>query len=116
MQKVTALYSRSARDNQQSINNQKAILEKYCKDNDIVNFKNYVDNNESGATLNRPSLNELLNDSNDGKINKVIVTSITRISRSATNPFGVMKLLVETNAPEVIILDELGTEKQINQN
>ncbi len=112
MQKVTALYSRSARDNQQSINNQKAILEKYCKDNHIVNFKHYIDNNESGATFSRPSLNELLKDSNDNKINRIVSTSATRISRGVPNPIGTMKLFIKTNKPEVINLDELGATKK----
>lgn len=66
--------------------------------------------------MNRSSFNELLKDLNDGKINNIIVTSATRITSGVTNPFEAMKLLVKTNEPEVIILDELGTEKQINQN
>ena len=107
MQKVTALYSRSARDNQQSVNNQKAKLEKYCKDNDIVNFKHYIDNNESGSTLNRPLLNELFKDLNDEKIDKIIITSVIRISRDISNPFETMELFLKTQAPEVITLDEL---------
>lgn len=60
MPKLTALYSRSATDNKQAIDNQMAELNNYCEEKNIQNFKHYIDNNESGANLNRLAFKELI--------------------------------------------------------
>jgi DNA invertase Pin-like site-specific DNA recombinase len=50
-----------ARDSS-SILTQKMMLEKYCKENDLVVSDVYVDDGYSGLNFNRPSFNRLIND------------------------------------------------------
>lgn len=55
-EKITALYCRLSRDDEQdgtsgSIKNQKAILEKYAKDNSFTNTRVFIDDGWSGTTF-----------------------------------------------------------------
>ena len=56
--RITALYARLSRDDDKdgvsgSIQNQKAILEKYAKDNKLQNPRFFLDDGFSGATFAR---------------------------------------------------------------
>jgi site-specific DNA recombinase len=105
MHKLTALYSRSATDDKQAIENQKAKLEEYCKENSIKIFKHYSDNNQSSNSLNRPALNELMQDLEAGKIDKIIVTDISRLSRAMLNVARIISLHIEASGAKLITLD-----------
>lgn len=90
MYKLTALYSRSATDDKQAIDKQITELNSYCEENNIQNFKHYIDNNESGANLNCPAFKELMQVLESGKIDKIIVTNISRISRNLSEIVQIM--------------------------
>ena len=64
-----------------SIQTQKIILTKYCKDNNLSVYKIYVDDGYSGLNYNRPSFNEMLGDIESGKINMVITKDLSRLGR-----------------------------------
>ena len=62
-----------------SIQTQKIILTKYCKDNNLNVFKIYVDDGFSGLNYNRLAFNEMLGDIELGKINIVITKDLSRL-------------------------------------
>lgn len=65
-----------------SIGEQQSRLEKYCDAMGWTVYRVFVDPGYSGAKMDRPALNELLNDVKDGKIDAVLVWKLDRLSRS----------------------------------
>lgn len=64
-----------------SIQTQKMMLEKYCKDNHYQIYDYYIDDGFSGTNFNRPSFQRLLKDINSGVINMVITKDLSRLGR-----------------------------------
>jgi len=85
-QKITALYCRLSRDDEQygdssSIQTQKAMLENYAKQNNIFNTAFYVDDGYSGTSFNRPDFSRLKVDIDSGLIGTIIVKDLSRFGR-----------------------------------
>ncbi|GCF93601.1 hypothetical protein NRIC_14920 [Enterococcus florum] len=106
MKKLTALYSRSATDDKKAIDKQTTKLTNYCEANNILDFKHYVDNNQSGTSKNRPELDQLIKDLEDGKIDRVIVTNISRLSRDMHHFTMLINSAIEANNAKLITLDD----------
>ena len=83
---MIALYERvSSREqamNGHSIDEQRERLENYCKAMGWDNICHYTDAGISGAKLDRPALNRLIEDVKNKKVNKVLVYKLDRLSRS----------------------------------
>lgn len=80
-----ACYVRVSTDNQlenYSIEEQTDRLEAYCKAKDIQIVKIYTDGGYSGGNVNRPALQQMLQDIDKGLIDSVIVYKLDRLSRS----------------------------------
>lgn len=65
----------------ESIGNQRKILQRYVKENNLCLVKEYVDDGISGTTFDRPSFNELLQDIENKTINMVITKDLSRLGR-----------------------------------
>ena len=65
----------------ESIGNQRKILQRYVKENNLCLVKEYVDDGISGTTFDRPSFNELLQDIESQNINMVITKDLSRLGR-----------------------------------
>lgn len=65
-----------------SIETQKILLEQYCKDHIITDYKFYCDDGCSGTNFDRPSFKKMLSDIDEGKINLVIVKDLSRFGRN----------------------------------
>lgn len=65
-----------------SIETQKILLEQYCKDHKITDYKFYCDDGCSGTNFDRPSFKKMLSDIYEGKINLVIVKDLSRFGRN----------------------------------
>ncbi len=65
----------------ESIGNQRKILQRYIKDNNLTLIKEYIDDGVSGTTFNRPGFNELLQDIENKSINMVITKDLSRLGR-----------------------------------
>ena len=65
----------------ESIGNQRKILQRYVKENNLNFVKEYVDDGISGTTFDRPSFNELLQDIENQNINMVITKDLSRLGR-----------------------------------
>ncbi len=65
----------------ESIGNQRKILQRYIKENNLTLIKEYIDDGISGTTFNRPGFNELLKDIENKSINMVITKDLSRLGR-----------------------------------
>ena len=85
-ERYTALYERLSHDEDtlgesNSIVNQKAMLEKYAKQNGFTNLRHYTDDGISGGTFERPGWKRLMSDVNAGRVGCVLVKDMSRIGR-----------------------------------
>lgn len=74
---VAALYARLSRDDElqgesNSIMNQRRILEAYCREHNILNYRFFVDDGWSGANFDRPNFQAMLEGIQNGEIKTVI--------------------------------------------
>ena len=85
-EKITALYERLSRDDEQigdsnSILNQKSMLESYAAQRGFTNIVHYTDDGWSGANFERPSWKQLISDIEAGKVGCVIAKDMSRVGR-----------------------------------
>ena len=85
-EKITALYCRLSQEDENkgdsnSIQNQRAILEKYAKDNGFENIQIFVDDGYSGVSFNRPDFQRLLEMMEQGKVATLITKDLSRSGR-----------------------------------
>lgn len=82
---VVGIYMRSGLQDGDQVNEdiygQRNKLEEYCKNNNIHNKILYIDVRKSGISDDRIALKKMTDDIEKGKINKVIVTSPTKLFR-----------------------------------
>ena len=83
-----ALYIRlskedSGKNNQNTVENQKALLEEFVKNKpDMKVVDIYIDNGFSGTNFERPAFQKMMEDGKRGKINCIIVKDLSRLGRS----------------------------------
>lgn len=84
--KVIGIYCRLSKEDSLneslSIINQKSILISYVEEKFHEDYKVYVDDGYSGTSLNRPALQELINDIKKGLITTVITKDLSRLGRN----------------------------------
>ncbi|GCF93589.1 recombinase [Enterococcus florum] len=86
-QDITVLYCRLSRDDDMegesnSIINQKAMLEKFARENHLFNTQFFVDDGYSGTNFNRPAFKEALALAQAGKVKNFVVKDMSRFGRS----------------------------------
>ena len=84
--KITALYERLSRDDDNagdsnSIVNQKKYLESYAQQRGYTNCRHYTDDGWSGGNYERPAWKQLIADIEAGKVAHVIVKDMSRAGR-----------------------------------
>jgi len=79
--KITAIYCRVAREDDDAIEQQETVLRNYAAEHGFDNLSVYADNGASGLSYNRPALSQLEADIRKGQIETVIVCSFDRIGR-----------------------------------
>lgn len=100
--KIIAIYCRVSTDEQAefgySIDEQKRLLEEWCKANDYIIYKCYSDRGISGKNIkDRPALKELLSDAKEGKFDMVISWKINRVSRKLEDVLKIVNILEKNN-------------------
>ena len=65
----------------ESIGNQRNILQRYVKENNLNFIREYVDDGVSGTTFDRPGFCEMLQDIENQNINMVITKDLSRLGR-----------------------------------
>lgn len=85
--KITALYERLSRDDEQtgesnSIQNQKMYLEEYARQSGLRNIFHFCDDGYSGTNFNRPGFNALLEEIEAGRVETLVVKDLSRFGRN----------------------------------
>jgi len=106
----TALYVRVSTDTQAekgfSIDAQLDKLHAYCDLNEIKNYQEYVDPGYSAGNLDRPFLNNLIDDIKLGYISTVIVYKLDRLSRKTKDTLYLVEDIFNKNGVKFISLTE----------
>ena len=107
---ITALYERLSRDDDQqgdsnSILHQKAMLERFARDNHFRNIRHFTDDGYSGTNFNRPDWQRLIAMVDAGQISTVIVKDMSRIGRNYLE-VGMYTDIKFPNTHEAIIDEE----------
>ena len=84
--KITALYERLSRDDEQStesgsITNQKFMLEDYAAKNGFDNIRHFTDDGVSGTTFERKGFRAMIDEIEAGNVATVICKDMSRIGR-----------------------------------
>ena len=94
----------------ESISNQRNILQRYVKENDLCFVKEYVDDGVSGTTFDRPGFNEMLQDIENRNINMVITKDLSRLGRDYIKTgFYIEDYFPKNNIRYVAITDGIDT-------
>lgn len=114
MKQRIAIYARTSTDDQTTgLEAQLMACREYCKRESIVDIIEFTDNGVSGKEDSRPALDEMLTEVRAGTINRILVYSLSRLSRNIIashllieefNSIGVELLscteTLETDTPE----------------
>lgn len=109
------LYIRLSREDgdkqeSESIGNQRKILQRYVKENDLNFVREYVDDGVSGTTFDRHSFNEMLKDIEEKNINMVITKDLSRLGRDYIKTgYYIEDFFSKNNIRYVAILDGVDT-------
>ena len=106
----TAIYCRVARKDFNGITAQQARLGNYLRQEGIKDYGVYVDNGFSGITLERPSLTRLLEAVENGHIEKLVITNVSRLSRSLEYVFE-LKRRFKARGVKLVALEALGQKE-----
>ena len=85
--KITALYERLSRDDEQagesnSIQNQKKYLEEYARQHGLRNIRHFYDDGYSGTNFNRPGFAALLEEIEAGRVENLVIKDLSRFGRN----------------------------------
>ena len=85
--KKTALYCRLSQDDgiegdSNSIQNQKAILQKFAEDHHFPSPCFYVDDGFSGGNFQRPAFQQMISDMENGEIGIIVTKDLSRLGRN----------------------------------
>ena len=94
----------------ESISNQRDILQRYIKENDLCFVKEYVDDGVSGTTFDRIGFNKMLQDIENKNINMVITKDLSRLGRDYIKTgFYIEEYFPKNNVRYVAITDGIDT-------
>ncbi len=119
-QRITALYARLSRDDEKdgisgSIQNQRAILEKFASDNRLPNPRSFFDDDYSGVSFTHPAFMEIIELAEQGQVANLVVKDHSRLGR---NRLVVGQLLeedfVRLNVRYIAIMDNIDTANGVS--
>ena len=94
----------------ESISNQRNILQRYVKENDLCFIKEYIDDGVSGTIFDRPGFNDMLQDIENKNINMVITKDLSRLGRDYIKTgFYIEDYFPKNNVRYVAITDGIDT-------
>ena len=84
---TAAIYCRLSRDDgvdgeSNSIGNQRAMLQRYAKENGFIVFSEYVDDGFTGTDFERPAYKRMIDDIEEGQIGIVLCKDLSRLGRN----------------------------------
>lgn len=94
----------------ESVQNQRALLMQYIKENKLNFCKEYVDDGVSGTSFDRPAFNNMIEDIEQGLINMVITKDLSRLGRNyVQSGYYTETYFPEHNVRYIAILDSIDT-------
>ncbi len=110
---IAGLYPRVSTEDQSrfghSLDEQEDRLKKLCEFKDYEIYKVYREEGVSAKDTNRPKFKEMIQDMKDGKINKIIVYKLDRLTRSIQDLENICKMLEEYNCDLESVAEEINT-------
>ena len=110
MDMLVALYPRVSTQEQAkegySIGEQIERLNKYCEAMGWTVYKTYTDPGYSGGDTNRPGLQEMIKDVKAGKVDKVVVYKLDRLSRSQLDTLYLIEKVFLANGTDFVSMSE----------
>jgi site-specific DNA recombinase len=107
---LVALYPRVSTQEQAkegySIGEQIDRLNKYCEAMGWTVYKTYTDPGYSGGDMNRPGLQEMIKDVKAGKVDKVVVYKLDRLSRSQKDTLILIEDVFLANKVDFVSVSE----------
>lgn len=105
-----ALYTRVSTDYQfeegYSLDAQEEKLKKWCELKDYDSFRVYADGGWSGSNLNRPRMQDLIEDIRHRRVKAVVVYKLDRLSRSQKDTLYLLEDIFIPNNVDFISLNE----------
>lgn len=89
-----------------SIGEQTERLMKYCEAMGWTVYKTYTDAGYSGGNTDRPALQEMIRDVKAGKLDKVVVYKLDRLSRSQLDTLYLIEKVFLTNGCDFVSMNE----------
>lgn len=102
------------KDESGSISNQRDIIHKYIRENNLIFVDEYIDDGVSGTTFNRDGFNRMIEDIEQKRINMVITKDLSRFGRNEGQQLGYLDYFCENNIRYVAILDNVDTFDENN--
>ena len=109
-----ALYCRVAREDDEIIKNQEAMIRRFAEENDYNNISIYSDNGFNGLNFNRPAFKRLNDDISAGLIETVIVKDISRLSRNYFDVTEWVDNIQNKGVSFISVIDDFTALKKIN--
>ncbi len=114
--KITALYERLSRDDEQqgesnSISNQKSMLEAYSQLHGFENIRHFTDDGFSGTRFDRPAFMDLLEEIEEGNVHLVCLKDMSRLGRDYLQVGQYMELFRKRNVRLIAINDNVDSFK-----
>lgn len=106
---IVGIYQRVSTQEQvdgYSISEQQERLTNYCKALNWDIFKSYTDPGYTGANMDRPGLQMLINDAKSHKIEKVVVYKLDRLSRSQLDTLYLIEKVFLANGVDFVSVCE----------
>ncbi len=97
-----------------SISNQRDIIHKYIKENNLLYVSEYVDDGVSGTQFDRVGWNKLIEDIESGCINMVITKDLSRFGRNEGQQLRYLDYFYEKGIRYVALLDNVDTFDEYN--
>lgn len=108
--------STEAQTEKYGLDMQKQKILEYCEKNGVVIDKWYIDGGYSGSKLDRPEIQKLLSDAKNGKIERVFVYKLDRLSRDTVDTLNLLnKTLPEYGIQLVSMTEEIRTENPMDK-
>lgn len=111
---ICGLYPRVSTEDQSrfghSLDEQEDRLQKLCEFKGYKIYKVYREEGVSAKNTNRPKFQEMIQDMKDGKINKIIVYKLDRLTRSIRDLETICTMLEDYNCSLESVAEEINTE------
>lgn len=111
---IAGLYPRVSTDDQVregfSLDEQEKEMKKLCMYKNYQIYKVYREEGVSAKNMNRPKFQEMMRDLKDGKINRIIVYKLDRLTRSIQDLEVICKLIEKYHCSLDSVIEEINTD------